>query len=1128
MARRRGRRQEEAVMIKRPISTTTQKCAAGVVAGRSLRGLLDRDTHGTRIWNLTAFGGRWAAVLIGLAWVWLVAPARPVFAYSEPGYFFSTDPTDNNGYPPGPSYPRSQWMTDSLCPDLRLSEITIPGTHDSGTFAYLSNLNPHHFQPEVCNLGFDAGSLGHVDLFGCGPGAYPYNSEVQKTAATQSMDYLHQLAAGIRFLDIRLGQIRGTDCDITNPPENLWVVHADHVCYPWTIDDVMPQVRDFLRDAPKETVLIQIQNDTNTDENHNLPSDYDFDRILRQHLVAGGWADLLYRFTCQGGQGIKEPENINLKILCQTGTQSAISSISRCSNDQTKVCNSNADCAAPGTCGSTLLTGPQDTENPQFQDIQGKIILLQNWTVDPTKRPPPCTDANDASWPMCGDFIGIPSPNLLDLGQIDAGGSDFRNTPYTTGLGKKWNVEIRPHLEKAASFTPPPYPLTLAEQLNKTYRTGMEATGGALAGLTFLFPSFPPWPDPFFFAGGKEDIDTNSSQAPTPWALGPSCDHEDNCLNAFYHDLDSVPWVFYKGINQLALEQINDNFWTRVGIVAADFPGPGDPSSPNDADHYYEHEGLIGVLINVNRYFAKYVTKKSCVPLPNPDDSQCKNAPPNATCDDGDPCTINDFCLDGICNFGNPACNIPLGDHCHQSRCDATNQAGVLGFECSLTPTCTALDQCHIAVCDPTNGNCSSPPAPDGTPCNDGLGCTINDQCIAGVCSGTRMICPGRDQCHSNQCEEYSQAPGYFCCSMGFANCPGDVQSVDGTACDDGNDCTANDQCLSGTCAGMPATCATSTPIAPTATPAVTPPTNPQFLCPLSAPNLGQLSSTAIGAGIACYYEQGNCFFTDAGALINLDNRNCPANAALNQCFNTSDGTSCDDGNPSTSNDQCIAGICSGTLNTPTIAATATATPTPNQCLDAPPDAVCDDGDPCTTNDVCLAGACHGDPVFCTAQDQCHLAGTCDPSSGICSNPAAPDGTACDDGDTCTSNDQCTAGTCAGTGACTATATPITLVTPTTTSAAAATSTATAAATGSPAATETPCPERTGTGGPSCAGDCNGDGSVRVNELIIGVNIALGNASVCDCPSFDSDFNRTVSINELIAAVLAALNGCPS
>ena len=49
---------------------------------------------------------------------------------------------------------------------------------------------------------------------------------------------------------------------------------------------------------------------------------------------------------------------------------------------------------------------------------------------------------------------------------------------------------------------------------------------------------------------------------------------------------------------------------------------------------------------------------------------------------------------------------------------------------------------------------------------------------------------------------------------------------------------------------------------------------------------------------------------------------------------------------------------------------------------------------------------------------------------------------------------------------------------------------------------------------------------MTVDELIKGVNIALGTTSVETCPSFDTDGDGAVTINELIAAVNRALTGC--
>jgi hypothetical protein len=69
------------------------------------------------------------------------------------------------------------------------------------------------------------------------------------------------------------------------------------------------------------------------------------------------------------------------------------------------------------------------------------------------------------------------------------------------------------------------------------------------------------------------------------------------------------------------------------------------------------------------------------------------------------------------------------------------------------------------------------------------------------------------------------------------------------------------------------------------------------------------------------------------------------------------------------------------------------------------------------------------------------------------------------------------------------------------------------------------CPEECGCVS-ACAGDCNGDGEVPVNELITAVNIALGNSALTACPAVDTGGDGDVGINELIQAVNSALAGC--
>jgi len=61
----------------------------------------------------------------------------------------------------------------------------------------------------------------------------------------------------------------------------------------------------------------------------------------------------------------------------------------------------------------------------------------------------------------------------------------------------------------------------------------------------------------------------------------------------------------------------------------------------------------------------------------------------------------------------------------------------------------------------------------------------------------------------------------------------------------------------------------------------------------------------------------------------------------------------------------------------------------------------------------------------------------------------------------------------------------------------------------------------------ACRGDCNDDGTVTVDELIVVVNIALGGTAVDRCTSIDGNGDGAVTVDEIIAGVRAALGGCP-
>jgi hypothetical protein len=106
----------------------------------------------------------------------------------------------------------------------------------------------------------------------------------------------------------------------------------------------------------------------------------------------------------------------------------------------------------------------------------------------------------------------------------------------------------------------------------------------------------------------------------------------------------------------------------------------------------------------------------------------------------------------------------------------------------------------------------------------------------------------------------------------------------------------------------------------------------------------------------------------------------------------------------------------------------------------------------------------------------------------------------------------------------TVTSTPTAVFIPTHTATVTPTSTLPASATPTnplpPSATATATPK-------PCAGDCNNDGQVTVDELLTMVNTALGNANVSTCLTGDANHDNQITIDEILTAVDNGLNGCP-
>ena len=202
---------------------------------------------------------------------------------------------------------------------------------------------------------------------------------------------------------------------------------------------------------------------------------------------------------------------------------------------------------------------------------------------------------------------------------------------------------------------------------------------------------------------------------------------------------------------------------------------------------------------------------------------------PDATCDDGDPCTtdvcnafvgcintqVSDCCAaDAMCDDHNPCTD----DRCGEARrCVFTPNAAPCddGNRCTRTdvcragtcvggdPTlCPARDQCHdVGICDPATGDCLMPTKPDGSVCSDGDACTVDDACRAGACrSGPARDCDDGVPCTADACDAVRG-----CVRTAISGC------CDANAdCDDGDACTGAETCdrATGSCeAGTPPVC---------------------------------------------------------------------------------------------------------------------------------------------------------------------------------------------------------------------------------------------------------------------------------------------------------------------------------
>ena len=209
----------------------------------------------------------------------------------------------------------------------------------------------------------------------------------------------------------------------------------------------------------------------------------------------------------------------------------------------------------------------------------------------------------------------------------------------------------------------------------------------------------------------------------------------------------------------------------------------------------------------------------------------CMHEPLDGFCDDGDVCTIQDMCADGVC-AGTLPLNCDDGDPCTEDSCEAEVGCAHVAFEgpcddldlctegdlcvggdCVGSPvTCADGQDCTDDVCDPIVGcafipqdsgcddgdpctqdlcdlelGCVAKALEDGTFCDDANACTESDACLSGSCVGTQVICTSDNPCMDAVCDYTT----------------GCVSLPNSSFCDDGDPCTTGDTCAGGVCSGV-------------------------------------------------------------------------------------------------------------------------------------------------------------------------------------------------------------------------------------------------------------------------------------------------------------------------------------
>ena len=346
-----------------------------------------------------------------------------------------------------------------------------------------------------------------------------------------------------------------------------------------------------------------------------------------------------------------------------------------------------------------------------------------------------------------------------------------------------------------------------------------------------------------------------------------------------------------------------------------------------------------------------------------PEQSTCEGKEDGVPCEDGNVCTTEDVCTQGICAGGvnlicdeGGACSVgscdpaqgcvydPLadGDACEASCFGAAScQSGECVVDPDTAVICPSPDSPCVdqLSCDPASGECSVEIyRPEGDPCNSDDDLCTEETCDgAGACVDTGETETCADENEDNPCWTYTCNAKSGCVQTNF---------VEGLSCDDNNACTLSDTC--------------------------------------TLNRFGQ--ETCVGEA-ADADDQNPC--TDDACV--------PSDDGLPTFVHTPiDGQSCVSSGACALPGTCQAGECV----------------TSGECACASDSDCTQPEDLCEGTIVCLEGQCvieEGSPVVCPPSEAPCGTTLCDPATGSCvagealddQSPCAPTDTTCSDSGTC-------------------------------------------------------------------------------------------------------------------------------